>query len=57
MKTPIIWSKSEKNSLIADNPVASTQFFHFIIQVFIKHILGVDTDHSGFMEILHIMAL
>src|SRR6202790_3094394 len=56
--TPIIRSKSEKDSLIADNPVASARFFHFMIQAFIKHVLGVDADHSGCMEILlHIMAL
>src|SRR6202011_5704692 len=45
--TPILRSKSEKDSLIADNPVASARFFHFMIQAFIKHVLGVDTDHSG----------
>src|SRR5882762_6592645 len=39
--TPIIRSKSEKDSLIADNPVASARFFHFMIQAFIKHVLGV----------------
>ena len=45
--TPILRSKSEKDSLIADNPVASARFFHFMIQAFIKHVLGVDADHSG----------
>jgi hypothetical protein len=45
--TPVIRSKSEKDSLIADNPVASARFFHFMVQAFIKHILGVDADHSG----------
>jgi len=45
--TPIIQSKSEKGSLIADNPVANAQFFHCMIQAFIKHVLGVDTDHTG----------
>ena len=46
---PILQGKSEKESLIADNPVASAQFFffHFMIQVFIKHVLGVDADHTG----------
>ena len=34
-------------SLIADNPVASARFFHFMIQAFIKHVLGVDADHTG----------
>ena len=45
--TPILRSKSEKDSSIADNPVASAQFFHFLIEAFIKHVVGVDTDHSG----------
>jgi Helitron helicase-like domain at N-terminus len=44
---PILRSKSEKESLIADNPVASAWFFHFMIQAFIKHVLGVDADHIG----------
>jgi hypothetical protein len=45
--TPVIHSKSERESLIADNPVASARFFHFMIQAFIKHVLGVDADHPG----------
>jgi len=44
---PILQSKSEKENLIADNPVASARFFHFMMQAFIKHVLGVDTDHPG----------
>ena len=44
---PVIRSKSEKDSLIANNPVASARFFYFMIQAFINHVLGVDTDHSG----------
>ena len=45
--TPVLRSKSEKHSLIADNHVANAQFFHFMIQAFIKHVLGVDADHPG----------
>ena len=45
--TPVLQSKSKKDSLIADNPVASARFFHFMIQAFIKHVLGVDADHPG----------
>ena len=37
----------KKDSLIADNPVASARFFHFMIQAFIKHVLGVNADHPG----------
>ena len=47
---PISQSKSEKESLIANNPVASARFFllfPFMIQAFINHVLGVDADHTG----------
>ena len=32
---------------VANNPVACARFFHFMIELFIKHILGVNTDHPG----------
>ena len=31
----------------ANNLVASARFFHFMVQTFIKHVLGVDQDHPG----------
>jgi len=36
-----------ERDLIANNPVASARFFHFMMKAFIKHVLGVDTDHPG----------
>jgi Helitron helicase-like domain at N-terminus len=27
--------------------VAGAQFFHFVREMFIKHVLGVDSDHDG----------
>jgi hypothetical protein len=33
--------------LIANNSIAGAQFFYFIIQMFIKHILGVGSAHKG----------
>ena len=33
--------------LIASNPVACACFFNFMVQQFIKHVLGVGSDHSG----------
>ena len=33
--------------LIARNPVTGVCFFHFLIEMFIKHVLGIDTGHSG----------
>ena len=37
----------ERIRLIAKNPVAGARFFHFMVKCFIKHVLGVDTDHPG----------
>ena len=37
----------ERIKLIARNPVAGARFFHFMVELFIKHILGVGTDHAG----------
>src|SRR6202011_3601305 len=33
--------------LNAGNAVAGARFFHFMVQMFIKHMLGVDEDHPG----------
>ena len=37
----------ERIRMIARNPVAGARFFHFMVELFIKHILGVGTDHPG----------
>ena len=37
----------ERYRLIARNPVAGARFFHFMIEMFIRHVLGVGTDHPG----------
>jgi hypothetical protein len=37
----------ERYRLIARNPVAGSRFFHFIIEMFIPHVLGVGTEHHG----------
>lgn len=42
---PEIRSSQERNLLIAQNPVAAAGFFDFMVQMFIKHILGVGKDH------------
>jgi hypothetical protein len=44
---PDIRSSNECYRLIANNPVASARFFHVMVQMFIKHVLGVDQDHPG----------
>ncbi|KAF5330095.1 hypothetical protein D9758_018667 [Tetrapyrgos nigripes] len=37
----------ERTRRIINNPVAGAKFFDFMVQMFIKHILGVNTDHDG----------
>jgi hypothetical protein len=37
----------DRYRLIAKNPVAGARFFHFMIEMFIRHVLGVGTDHRG----------
>ena len=40
-------SEDERYRLIASNPVAGARFFHFMIQMFIRHVLGVEKNHQG----------
>ena len=40
-------SEDEHYRLIASNPVAGARFFHFMIEMFIRHVLGVEKDHHG----------
>ena len=40
-------TEDEPYRLIANNPVAGAHLFHFMVQMFIEHVLGVDTDHRG----------
>ena len=37
----------ERYRLIARNPVAGARFFHFMVDMFIRHVLGVGTNHHG----------
>lgn len=43
----LIWSEDECYHLIANNLVASAHFFHFMVQMFIEHVLGIGTDNLG----------
>ena len=45
--SPEIRPNNECYRLIAKNPVAGARFFHFMVQMFIKHVLGVEQDHPG----------
>ncbi len=44
---PRIRTPTARYKLIAKNPVAGARFFHVMVQLFIKHVLGVNTDHAG----------
>ncbi|TFK59755.1 hypothetical protein BDN72DRAFT_735061, partial [Pluteus cervinus] len=37
----------DRMRLISQNPVAAARFFNFFIKLFIKHILGVESNHEG----------
>lgn len=41
------WTEDKHYRLITSNPVAGARFFDFMVEMFIKHILGVDADHRG----------
>ena len=40
-------SEDERYWLIASNPMAGAHFFHFMIKMFIHHVLGLEKDHHG----------
>ena len=44
---PCIRTPDECYNLIARNPVASARFFHFMVQMFLKHVLCVNSNESG----------
>ena len=45
-KPNIFRESDERYRLIAHNPVAGARFFHMMVQLFIKHVLGVGSDHD-----------
>src|SRR6266487_4287854 len=44
---PELRGYDERYQLIASNPVAGARFFHFLIEMFIKHVLGVGSNNGG----------
>ncbi|KAF5367552.1 hypothetical protein D9758_003832 [Tetrapyrgos nigripes] len=44
---PEIQDKKLRECLIKQNPVAAARFFDFMVQAFIKHVLGVGSGHNG----------
>ena len=45
--SPEIPLDNERYRLIAQNPVAGARFFHLMVQMFIKHVLGMYQNHPG----------
>ncbi|KDQ53987.1 hypothetical protein JAAARDRAFT_99997, partial [Jaapia argillacea MUCL 33604] len=47
-KIPIsVPMKDECRKLLIQNPVVGARFFHFAVNLFLQHILGVNSDHLG----------
>ena len=45
--TPELKGYDERYRLIAENPVAGARFFDMVVKLFIKHVLGVKSKHTG----------
>jgi hypothetical protein len=45
--SPELRGSDERFRLIARNPVAGARFFHYMVEMFIKHVLGVGEKHHG----------
>jgi len=45
--SPELRCPKEARRLIANNSVAGARFFHTMVQLFIKYVLGVGTNHRG----------
>ncbi|PPQ65718.1 hypothetical protein CVT26_000335 [Gymnopilus dilepis] len=43
----VVLPPEERKRLISQNPVAAAKFFHFMVQAFIRHILGMKDDQEG----------
>ncbi|KAI0038885.1 hypothetical protein FA95DRAFT_1476081, partial [Auriscalpium vulgare] len=44
---PKVLTHSERYRLIANNPIAGARFFKVMVELFIKHVLGVGSGHPG----------
>ena len=44
---PEIMPYDKRTRLVCQNPVAGARFFHFMVEIFISDVLGVDTKHCG----------
>lgn len=39
--------QSDRECLIANNPVAGAYFFKVVVEAFLTHVLGMGSDHPG----------
>ncbi len=44
---PRFRTSSDRYRLIARNPVAGARFFHKMVELFLKHVLGVESEEAG----------
>jgi hypothetical protein len=44
---PDLRLSNKQNLLVAQNPIAAAHFFDLMIRMFIKHVLGIEVEHSG----------
>lgn len=44
-----VLESDERFALCASNPVAAARFFHFVVEKFVRHILGIGTSHDGLL--------
>ncbi|EAU82153.2 hypothetical protein CC1G_11343 [Coprinopsis cinerea okayama7 len=44
---PEILTSKQREKLCLSNPVAAAKFFNVLVELFIKHVLGVGADHDG----------
>ncbi|KAI0040683.1 hypothetical protein FA95DRAFT_1472663, partial [Auriscalpium vulgare] len=44
---PTFYEQDERVRLIANNPVAGAKFFKLMVDMFVKHVLGVGSKHAG----------
>ena len=44
---PQIFKKEEHTKLIGNNATVCAQFLKFMVDAFVKHVLGVDSGHEG----------
>ncbi|KIK54799.1 hypothetical protein GYMLUDRAFT_135105, partial [Collybiopsis luxurians FD-317 M1] len=45
--TPAVYTASEQAKMVINNPVAHAQFFHYFVTLFLREILGINSEHEG----------